>query len=83
VPVIVREANRNECMLMCWGLIPWAKDQMINARAETLMDKPAFKSLVGRRLHNSSRWILRVEERGEAKSADVGLSQKSRAVRTG
>jgi putative SOS response-associated peptidase YedK len=38
---------------MHWGLIPdWAKDptignRMINARAETLTDKPAFKYLVG------------------------------------
>jgi len=37
------------------GLIPyWAKDptignRMINARAETLTDKPAFKELVGSR----------------------------------
>jgi putative SOS response-associated peptidase YedK len=55
VPVILREANRNQCRLMHWGLIPsWAKDptiasRMINARAESLMEKPAFKDLVGRR----------------------------------
>jgi putative SOS response-associated peptidase YedK len=40
---------------MHWGLIPnWATDptignQMINARAETLTEKPAFKHLVGSR----------------------------------
>jgi putative SOS response-associated peptidase YedK len=55
VPVIVREANSNQCRLMHWGLIPsWAKDptmgnRMINARAETLMEKAAFKHLVGSR----------------------------------
>jgi putative SOS response-associated peptidase YedK len=40
---------------MHWGLIPaWAKDpsignQMINARAESMIEKPAFKDLVDRR----------------------------------
>ncbi len=38
-----------------WGLVPsWAKDasigaRMINARAETLAEKPSFRGLVGRR----------------------------------
>ena len=37
-----------------WGLLPhWAKDEriafkMINARAETLTDKPAYRSLLGK-----------------------------------
>jgi putative SOS response-associated peptidase YedK len=50
--VIVRHKGSNECRLMHWGLIPsWAKDpaignQMINARAESLIEKPAFKDLV-------------------------------------
>ena len=40
---------------MHWGLIPnWAQDptignRMINARAESLTEKPAFKHLVGSR----------------------------------
>jgi putative SOS response-associated peptidase YedK len=55
VPVIVRHENSNHCRLMQWGLIPnWTGDptignQMINARAETLTEKPAFKHLVGSR----------------------------------
>jgi putative SOS response-associated peptidase YedK len=55
VPVIVRQKGVNECRLMHWGLIPnWAKDptignQTINARAESLTEKPAFKHLVGSR----------------------------------
>jgi putative SOS response-associated peptidase YedK len=55
IPVIVRHENVNECRLMHWGLIPyWAKhpsigNRMINARAETLTEKPAFKQLVGSR----------------------------------
>jgi putative SOS response-associated peptidase YedK len=49
---IIRQKAVNECRLMHWGLIPsWAKDpsignQMINARAESLTEKPAFKDLV-------------------------------------
>src|SRR6266481_3119777 len=55
IPVIVRHKGGNECRLMHWGLIPnWAKDptignRMINARAESLPEKPAFKHLVGSR----------------------------------
>jgi putative SOS response-associated peptidase YedK len=53
VPVIVHDENGNHCKLMHWGLIPnWAKDpaignRMINARAETLTERAAFKNLVG------------------------------------
>ena len=52
VPVILRHGGENACRLMHWGLIPnWAKDpsvgnRMINARAESLREKPAFKQLV-------------------------------------
>jgi putative SOS response-associated peptidase YedK len=55
IPVIVRQKGVNECRLMHWGLIPsWAKDptignQTINARAESLTEKPTFKHLVGSR----------------------------------
>jgi len=55
IPVIIRHEGSNECRLMHWRLIPyWAKDpsignRMINARAETLTEKPAFKLLVGSR----------------------------------
>jgi putative SOS response-associated peptidase YedK len=51
-PVIL--ASR-ELTLMRWGLVPlWAKEaqignRMINARAETVQDKPAFKRLLGHR----------------------------------
>jgi len=55
IPVVVRHNDGNECKLMHWALIPnWAKDptignRMINARAESLTEKPAFKHLVGSR----------------------------------
>ncbi|MBI0583404.1 MAG: SOS response-associated peptidase [Methanomassiliicoccus sp.] len=47
-PIVVR-ASPNRLVMMRWGLIPfWAKDakigsKMINARAEGLSDKPAFR----------------------------------------
>lgn len=49
-PVVIEEDGRR-LELLRWGLIPsWAKDRsighrMINARAETLAEKPAFKGL--------------------------------------
>jgi putative SOS response-associated peptidase YedK len=55
VPVIVRNEGRNELKAMHWGLVPsWAQDKsigqnMINARAETLLEKPSFKQLVSAR----------------------------------
>ncbi|GAB3218189.1 SOS response-associated peptidase [Angustibacter peucedani] len=56
-PVVLERAPRDEpdaapvrqLRLLTWGLVPsWAKDRsvgykMINARAETLLDKPGFK----------------------------------------
>jgi putative SOS response-associated peptidase YedK len=55
VPVIVREGERNQMKLMRWGLVSsWAKDpsignRLINARAETLAEKPCFKRLLSSR----------------------------------
>ncbi|HJO70052.1 MAG TPA: SOS response-associated peptidase [Rhodospirillales bacterium] len=50
VPVVRRTSAREcEAVMMRWGLIPsWAKDarlgaRMINARAETVAEKPAFR----------------------------------------
>lgn len=55
-PVVVqRGAGPARLELMRWGLIPhWAKDpsigaKMINARRETLADKPAFRDAYSRR----------------------------------
>jgi putative SOS response-associated peptidase YedK len=53
--LIVRERDgEHEALMARWGLLPhWAKDEriaykLINARAETLAEKPAFRSLLGR-----------------------------------
>jgi putative SOS response-associated peptidase YedK len=50
VPVVrEREPGRREVALLHWGLVPsWAKERsigqrMINARAETLAEKPAYR----------------------------------------
>lgn len=54
LPVILNEGDR-VIRLLRWGLIPfWAKDpsigsQMINARAETLAEKPAFRNALKKR----------------------------------
>jgi len=48
-PVVILQRGQRELRQMRWGLIPaWAKDEkfgarMINARAETIREKPGFK----------------------------------------
>mgnify|MGYP001190362860 CR=1 FL=1 len=52
VPVVASDRRGTRLGLLRWGLVPaWAHDlsmgsRMINARAETLLDKPAFKEAV-------------------------------------
>ncbi|MBT8398628.1 MAG: SOS response-associated peptidase [Gemmatimonadetes bacterium] len=54
-PVIAEDDNGRRMGLLRWGLIPsWAKEKaignrMINARAETVAEKPAFRSAFQRR----------------------------------
>ena len=49
MPVVVGQEGSRELRMMQWGLIPfWAKDKsigsrLINARVETVAEKPAFK----------------------------------------
>lgn len=49
VPVVLHE-QENKAVIMKWGLIPhWAKDpkigyKMINARSETVREKPSFRN---------------------------------------
>src|ERR1700722_18627669 len=55
VPVVIFENGVRHFHLMRWGLIPaWVKDPrkfalLINARAETVLEKPAFKNAIRRR----------------------------------
>jgi len=49
VPVVVQEGEGRRIEGFCWGLVPsWAKDpsignRMINARSETVGEKPSFR----------------------------------------
>ncbi len=51
VPVVISKSP-NRVLMMQWGLIPsWAKDpkigyKMINARIETVAEKPSYRSLI-------------------------------------
>src|SRR6186713_1972542 len=55
VPVVILENGGRHFRLMRWGLIPsWVKDPrkftlLINARSETVLQKPAFKNAIKRR----------------------------------
>lgn len=55
VPVVVLEEGRRVLRAFVWGLVPfWAKDRaignrLINARAETLAEKPAFRQAFRKR----------------------------------
>ena len=55
IPVVIIENGARHFRLMRWGLLPaWVKDPrkftlLINARAETVLDKPAFKNAMKRR----------------------------------
>lgn len=50
IPALIRRDNQNMMASYLWGLIPfWAKDpsigaKLINARAETVAQKPSFKN---------------------------------------
>ena len=55
IPVVRTDAGRRSFALVRWGLIPaWVKDPrgfslLINARAESVLDKPAFRNAMRRR----------------------------------
>jgi putative SOS response-associated peptidase YedK len=55
IPVVIIENGVRHFRLMRWGLLPaWVKDPgkfalLINARAETVLEKPAFKNAIKRR----------------------------------
>src|SRR5258708_12374416 len=55
IPVVIIENNARHFRLMRWGLLPaWVEDPrkftlLINARSETVLEKPAFKNAMKRR----------------------------------
>ena len=54
VPAVAERSTGRELMLARWGLVPhWSKDakgaaRMINARAETLTERPAYRRLLAK-----------------------------------
>ena len=58
-PILYEKENSRIIETMQWGLIPhWSKDQsispkMINARSETILEKPSFQNLI-----NQNRCII-------------------------
>ena len=57
-PILFNNEENSIVRTMHWGLIPyWAKDKkyaskMINARSETLLEKPSFKNLINHNFCN-------------------------------
>ena len=55
IPVIFQEFNQREMRLMRWGFLPgWVKEPkdfslIINARSESVLEKPSFKSAIRHR----------------------------------
>jgi putative SOS response-associated peptidase YedK len=55
IPIVVADAGERQVRLARWGLVPsWAKEpsigqRLINARAETLAEKPSFRPALQRR----------------------------------
>ena len=55
IPVVILEIGARHFRLMRWGLLPaWVKDPkkftlLINARSETVTEKPAFRNAIRRR----------------------------------
>ena len=85
-------ASKRECVVLRWGLIPsWAKDpkignQCINAKAETVAEKPAFRAAFKKRrclviadgfyewqLHGKQKQPMRIGLRDRRPFAFAGL----------
>jgi putative SOS response-associated peptidase YedK len=55
IPIILEFESKVTMAAFSWGLVPsWSKDpsigsRMINARSETVMEKPSFRSAIGKR----------------------------------
>jgi len=76
IPVVLDRTGERIVAQLKWGLVPsWAKDaligsRMINARAETLMEKPSF-----RKAYKSRRCIIPASGFYEWQRAEKGAKQ--------
>lgn len=81
VPVIRHEAEGRKIRRLRWGLIPrWAKEasigqRMINARSETLTEKPSFRPLLYRQ-----RCLIPSDGYYEWAKTDAGNKQPYRII---
>jgi putative SOS response-associated peptidase YedK len=84
IPVILADGGRRRIGQLRWGLVPsWAQDEkigykMINARAKTLQEKPAF-----RRLFERKRCIIPADGFYEWKQMDRGKQPMRITMRDG
>ncbi|WP_126429951.1 SOS response-associated peptidase [Brevibacillus marinus] len=84
VPAIISESGKRKIGQLKWGLVPsWAQDEkigykMINARAETLAAKPAFRNLLVRK-----RCIIPADGFYEWKAMDWGKQPMRIALKSG
>ncbi len=81
VPIITNTSGERIAEMVRWGLIPsWAKDEtiaskLINARAETLLEKPSFKNAFQKR-----RCLVIANGFYEWKSSAPGSKKTSRST---
>ncbi len=81
LPVIRQEGEESKIREMRWGLIPrWAKEtsigqRMINARSETLTEKPSFRPLLHRR-----RCLVPADGYYEWSKTETGKKQPYRII---
>jgi putative SOS response-associated peptidase YedK len=92
IPVVRLAEGERSFMLARWGLIPsWVKDPrgfslLINARAETVCEKPAFRNAIRRRRclipadgfyewkrEGAAKWPFHIRRRDRAPLAFAGL----------
>jgi putative SOS response-associated peptidase YedK len=84
VPIVIAGEQNREIHTLRWGLIPsWAKDpalgnKLINARAETVHEKPSFKSSLKNR-----RCLVPVDGFYEWQASDQGKVPQYIQLRTG
>ncbi len=84
IPAIIEDRGKRRIGQLRWGLVPsWAPDEkvgfkMINARAETLQEKPAF-----RRLFERKRCIIPADGFYEWKITDRGKQPMRITMRNG